>query len=126
MDILTRLTQLEHDAEQFGFKWERADQIMEQIRSECTEIEAHLPATSKGASNKLLQEEIGDLLHAAFSLCVFNKFDPHTTLTNSIEKFQRRLEAVKKLALEQGVVTLEGRTFEELMHYWRLAKQAVG
>ena len=42
MTVLEKLTDLEKDAERFGFKWETPHQIMAQIRSECVEIDEHL------------------------------------------------------------------------------------
>ena len=37
---------LEHEASNFGFKWENAHQIMDQIKSECDEITEHLDSTN--------------------------------------------------------------------------------
>lgn len=42
---------------------------MSQIKSECAEIDEHL--NDCDADKLKLQEEIGDLLHAVFSLTVF-------------------------------------------------------
>lgn len=69
-----------------------------------------------------LQEEIGDLLHAAFSLCVFCGFSPEITLNNTLDKFEKRLSLVKILAQQQGLQTLKGRSFDELMVFWDEAK----
>jgi len=76
---------------------------------------------SDGDQNKL-QDEIGDLLHAVFSLCVFNGLNPHDTLTRSVEKFERRFNAVQQLAIEDGLSTLQGKSFDDLMTYWDKAK----
>ncbi|CZL44732.1 Uncharacterised protein [Legionella pneumophila] len=38
MDLLDKISALEEEASQFGFKWQSADQIMTQIHSECDEI----------------------------------------------------------------------------------------
>lgn len=125
MNILEKLTCLENEAENFGFKWENPHQIMAQIQSECVEINEHLDFSEP--ENKIrLQEEIGDLLHAVFSLCVFCKFDPEETLTNSVDKFERRFNAVKILAQESGLKELSGMSFDELMHFWNKAKNKVG
>jgi uncharacterized protein YabN with tetrapyrrole methylase and pyrophosphatase domain len=125
MNILEKLKQLEVDAEDFGFKWENARQIMAQIRSECDEIDEHLPLITNHNKPKL-QEEIGDLFHAVFSLCVFCQFDPKETLQNSIDKFERRLTAVKLIAKENGIHSLNGYPFDELMQFWDEAKERVG
>lgn len=119
MNILEKLTNLEHEAADFGFKWETSNQIIEQIKSEITEIDVHL---KDGDQNKL-QDEIGDLLHAVFSLCIFNQFDPEKTLSNSIKKFERRFKLVEQLAKEKGLNNLHGLSFQELMSYWEQAKQ---
>lgn len=125
MNVLEKLTHLEKEAEQFGFKWDNTHQIMAQIKSECDEIDEHLSHITKENKPKL-QEEIGDLLHAVFSLCVFCKFDAEGTLKNSVDKFERRLNAVKAITQENGIVTLNGYAFDELMKFWDQAKKRVG
>ena len=71
MALLDKVVLLEQEADAFGFRWETTDQIMAQIESECAEISEHLHAGFAQANQAELQEEIGDLLHAVFSLCVF-------------------------------------------------------
>ncbi len=117
--IFDDIEQLEHDAANFGFKWETKEQIMAQIRSECLEIEELFHSEQHRSD---LQSEIGDLLHAAFSLCVFCNFDPETTLRKSVDKFEHRFNAVKGLAKEKGLENLNGKSFAELMAYWDQAK----
>lgn len=73
-----------------------------------------------------LEEEIGDLLHAVFSLTVFCQLSPKITLEKTLTKFEKRLNAVKQLAKENGLTTLENHTFDELMLYWNKAKELVG
>lgn len=124
MDILEKVEHLEHIADKFGFRWENTTQIMEQIQSECEEIKEHL---RPGYSNvEELQNEIGDLLHAVFSLCVFCELNPKETLEKTLNKFERRLNAVKTISYEKGLSNLEGLSFEELMQIWRQAKALVG
>jgi len=125
MNILEKLTHLEKDAEQFGFKWENTHQIMAQIKSECDEIEEHLTHATDENKTKL-QEEIGDLMHAVFSLCIFCDLDAKETLTKSVDKFDRRLSSVKTIAKENGITTLSGYAFDELMKFWDQAKKRVG
>lgn len=123
-EILQKLTQLEKDAESFGFKWDNTHQIMAQIKSECDEIDEHLDALKN--NREKLQEEMGDLLHAVFSLCVFCKLDSKETLEKSVNKFERRLNAVKMIAKEEGIDTLNGYAFGDLMKFWDEAKKRVG
>lgn len=125
LHILEKLIQIEKEAETFGFKWENPHQIMAQIQSECVEVNEHLNACQPENSNRL-QEEIGDLLHAVFSLCIFCKFPLEETLTKSIDKFERRFNKVKSLAKENALQTLNGMPFDELMKFWDSAKKIVG
>jgi len=118
MNIFDKLTALETEAADFGFKWETAGQVIRQIRSEISETEIHLDDENKTK----LQKEIGDLLHAVFSLCVFCKLDPQATLENSVNKFEKRFNAVRKLAVREGLTTLNGKSFDELMSFWDKAK----
>ena len=128
MNQLKKISALEHEADAFGFSWENAMQIMAQIQSECVEVIEHLEQgkASPHAQHALLQEEIGDLLHAVFSLCVFCKLDPEETLEKTLNKFERRLNAVKSLAQAAGYTDLKGRPFDLLMDFWKQAKERVG
>ena len=126
MDLLEKVTELEQIADQFGFRWENTTQIMEQIQSECLEINDHLTHGFEQANQDELQEEIGDLLHAVFSLCVFCKLNAKETLEKTLMKFERRLNAVKKISNERGLTHLNGHSFEELMRIWDEAKRLVG
>ena len=89
MDFLDKVVSLEEDASEFGFRWETPDQIMKQIESECDEIKEHIHIGNPQINKAALQEEIGDLLHAAFSLCVFYGFSPRVTLGQSLTKFEQ-------------------------------------
>lgn len=120
MDILQKLTNLENEATTFGFKWENPEQIIAQIRSELKEIEVHL---NNPAESHLLQEEIGDLLHAAFSLCIFCQFDADETLAKSILKFEKRFRETQRLAKMNGLTDLKGQPFDKLMQLWDKAKE---
>lgn len=126
MELLNKISALENEASEFGFNWENSSQIMEQIYSECREIQTHLDERNLELDRDALQEEIGDLLHAVFSLCVFHQYNPKETLENTLMKFERRLQAVKKIALENNLHSLKGLDFAELMTYWNKAKTLVG
>jgi len=119
VSILEWITQLEKEAEDFGFAWPDVDSILAQLRDECGEIQA---ALQSGESAARVQEEIGDLLHAAFSLCIFMKFSPTETLEQTTAKFAERFYRVKEMAQAEGYENLKGQSFEILMQFWRRAK----
>jgi len=126
MSLFEKVCELEEESIRFGFRWENSAQIMAQIRSECEEIEEHLSLDERKIPNLIeLQGEIGDLIHAAFSLCIFYKLDPQETLLITLQKYEKRFNAVKELAKEQGLQNLEGHDFDELMEYWSKAKKLV-
>lgn len=116
--LLKKVEKQELVAKEFGFYWENFHQIIEQIQSECIEIQE----TWDKKNTAHLQEEVGDLIQAAVSLAVFCKFDPHETLSKSIEKFQRRYDVVVQLARNDGLENLHHQSSETLMDYWKRAK----
>lgn len=105
-------------AKKFGFYWKNIHQILEQIQSECSEVQE---AYQKGDQIHL-QEEIGDLMQAAVCLAVYCQFDPHETLQKSIDKFQKRYDQVVALAKQDGHIHLQEKSTEELMKYWKQSK----
>ena len=122
MDIIEKLVAVESDADNFGFSWSDTSQIMDQIKSECLEVNEHLSVPVAERDIAALEEELGDLLHAVFSLTIFCNFDPEKTLANATQKFEKRLMKVKQLALDEGIDSLEGFDFEDLMRFWQKAK----
>jgi len=116
--LLKQVEKQEQEAEKFGFYWESFQQLIEQIQSECVEIQE---AWDK-KNTQHLQEEIGDLIQAAISLAIFCRLDPQETLLKSIEKFQQRYDRVVQMAQNDGHKTLHQQSFEVLMHYWNQAK----
>ncbi len=118
-NLLKRVEEQEFVAKEFGFYWEHIDQLIEQIQSECAEIQE---AWQKNDESHL-QEEIGDLLQAAISLAVYCGMDPQETLLKSIEKFQARFSKVVAFAQEDGYQDLRQQPFDVLMNYWNRAKQ---
>ena len=120
MNTFTRLTVIEKQADEFGFMWSDATQIFDQIQSECEEIKDNLAQTG---DRDHLQEEMGDLIHAVFSLCLFMGFDAEETCVKSIDKFEKRFAELKRLAQEAGFETLQGQPVDVLLHFWAQVKQ---
>lgn len=123
MYILEKISKLEKEADLFGFRWDNPQQILEQITSECQEVAEQLDANPIVEQNAELQEEISDLIHAAFSLCVFCDFDIEETINISIDKFVKRMFMVRKIAEEKGIDNLTSHSFSERMQFWDAAKE---
>lgn len=120
--LLKKVEEQELNAKKFGFYWTEISQLIEQIQSECREVEE---AWHKKDRNHL-QEEVGDVIQAAVSLAVFCGLDPHDTLQKSIEKFQKRYDAVVDLAQKEGLNHLHQQPFDILLSYWNRAKAHSG
>lgn len=121
METFKKLIKLETQAKEYGFYWPDTKSIIEQINSEIIEIEELLQDTKH--STEHLNEEIGDLLHAVFSLCIYHNYDPQVTLEKSLAKFEKRFNKVKELALNDGFTDLKNNPIAESMKYWQQAKK---
>jgi len=119
MSPLQKLIALERKTAILGFDWPNIDAIIDQIISESDEIRQVL-ALKEGQDR--LQEEAGDLLHAAVSLCVFENLDVEQTLTHVAKKFDRRLQALQMVMKEHGYSSLKGESFDFLLELWNEAK----
>lgn len=93
--------------------------LIEQAVDECREIK---DAINQQESRERIQEEIGDLLHSAVSLCVFAGFDVEETLAKVNAKFGERMHAIKLLTHEAGLPNLQGQSFDFMLELWRKAK----
>jgi NTP pyrophosphatase (non-canonical NTP hydrolase) len=118
-NALDDLLFLEKDARIFGFDWPNEAMIIEQAIDECKEIKE---AIVKHEKPERIQEEIGDLLHSAVSLCDFVGFGVEETLAKVNVKFGKRMQAIKKLTHEVSLPNLKGQTFEFMLGLWRKAK----
>lgn len=114
-----RIEELEQQAEDFGFYWEHIDQLIEQIQSESLEVQEAWKKNDRAH----LKEEIGDLMLAAMSLAIFCELDPHETLLESIEKYEKRYRKVVEAAKKDGHTHLRGQPFDVLIGYWNRAKK---
>jgi len=117
---LDELIAIEADARAFGFDWPDAVTIVEQAESECLEIR---DAILQQESSARIQEEIGDLLHTAISLCLFMGFSPEETLANVNKKFGSRMQKLKKIAMDKGYQHLRDQDFKMMLALWDEAKK---
>lgn len=120
LDVFKKIVEQERIALEFGFYWANYDQLLEQIQSEANEIKEAVLLKDRTH----LQEEIGDLISAAISLCVFFNFDPYTTISESVEKMQKRFDLMVSIVKQDGLENLQGKSLEVLLAYWERAKKA--
>lgn len=121
MSLLEKVTEAEKKADDFGFRWENTDQIFDQIQSECNEIKEELHIQNQ----EKLQDELGDLIHATLSLCVYCGFSLEETIGKNLAKFNTRLDNVIGNAKKEGYHTLQGQPTEILMKFWNKSKETI-
>lgn len=120
MDLFNKVISLDQAATEFGFTWEHHSQLMEQLLSECEEVNEVIDHPHLRTH---LEDELGDLIFTAIALCVFCKFDPKTTLDKSLDKFQNRFTALKEIVQAEGLTTLHNQSMDVLKAFWDRAKQ---
>ncbi|MCT4635037.1 MAG: nucleotide pyrophosphohydrolase [Rickettsiales bacterium] len=121
-NIMKKVELVENQAKDYGFYWPNSDAVMQQILSECKEVEELLNKTNSTE----LQEEIGDLLHAVISLCIYCGYDTKTTLEQALNKFEKRFNMTKVFAQKAGYQNMHGQNMDKMMKYWDMAKRSVG
>ncbi len=99
---LLRAYRLQERAAGVGFDWPSAAGPMEKVKEETVELEAEMRDAGSGMRDAL-QDEIGDLLFAVVNLARKLTIDPRAALEGANDKFQRRFEAVERLAEQRGV-----------------------
>jgi uncharacterized protein YabN with tetrapyrrole methylase and pyrophosphatase domain len=119
MTPLQKLIALEQKTSLMGFDWPNTETIIDQAISECHEVKLTIQAHE---GRKRLQEEVGDLLHATISLCLFEGLDVDETLEHVNKKFEARLDALQQIAKDRGFSTLKGQHFALLLELWEEAK----
>src|SRR5438876_3627442 len=96
---LLRAYRLQERAAGVGFDWPDAKGPMQKVREELTEVERATGNVERGT----IEEELGDLLFAVVNLARKLAIDPRAALERANDKFQRRFEAVERLAGQRGV-----------------------
>jgi len=117
--LFERVEKQEQVAKNFGFYWQNLSQLCQQIISECAEVQEAVD----NENPVHVVEEVGDLIHATLSLSFFCGVNGYEALSKSIEKFQKRYDALVELAQDEGNANLHEQPFEVLMRYWQLAKK---
>jgi len=119
-NILKNIVKIEKEAIDFGFIWPNNQAIIDQAISECKEIEI---ALNQNNSLENLKEEIGDLIHCAISLSIFNNLDPEEIFNIIEKKFSKRINNLKKIAKLKKLDSLHGKSAEFMLKLWDEAKK---
>ena len=121
MNALRNLIETELEARNFGFDWPNFQMIIDQAIDECREIQEVIDLKE---SQERLQEEIGDLLHTAISMCIFAELSIEETVSITFKKFKGRIDSVKYFASKRGYKTLKDQPIDLLLELWHEAKNS--
>lgn len=117
LPALLRAYKLQKRAARVGFDWTVADDILDKLVEETTElVEARDTKTQADTV-----EEFGDLLFVMANLARHMGIDPEAALRQANEKFQRRFEGVEALLAAQGK-TPQDSTLAEMDAAWDTVK----
>lgn len=104
---------LQERAAGIGFDWPDAAGPLAKVKEEIGELEKEHGAGSR----EEMEEELGDVLFAVVNLARKLTVDPRVALERANAKFQKRFEAVEKLAEERGL-EMGRATLAELDKLW--------
>ncbi len=119
MSDIEKIVQGYKNAEEKGFYWSDALEIIRHIRLELDEVEVELQSKNSEA----LQDELGDVLHAWVTLAYFCGFDANEIVKNAEGKFEKRFEALCSVIAEEEVPDFKNLTRKEKLVFWEKAKQ---
>jgi MazG family protein len=133
LPALHRAHRLQERAAGVGFDWPDVEGPMQKVAEELGEVRAQVVAhgatfdthgvPSASAEHAKLEEELGDLLFAVVNLCRKAGTHPALALDRANAKFQRRFEAVERIAVSRGV-DVRTAGLEALDRIWDEVKAA--
>lgn len=114
---LLQAHELQTNASEVGFDWEKIDPVFEKIEEELSEIKEAL----KLKDNEAASDELGDLLFAVVNLSRFIDSNPEEALLGTINRFIKRFKYIEKKAVESEL-DIENMGITELEKLWQEAK----
>jgi tetrapyrrole methylase family protein/MazG family protein len=115
---LLRGAKITKKAARAGFDWENTGQVLGKVGEEMEELKE---AISGGDSEKM-EHELGDMLFALVNLARFLNVNPEVAMASANERFERRFEAMEKIAEESGC-SIEKTDLQTLDLFWEKAKK---
>ncbi len=119
LPALVEAAQISSRAAGAGFDWENAEQVLDKLHEELSE----LAEARENASHEEIEGEVGDLLFVLVNLARFVKVDPEQALRKSNAKFRRRFAHVEKSLQARGK-NLSESNVQEMEEIWQEAKRS--
>ena len=115
---LLRAAKLTKKAARVGFDWENVEQVLVKVEEEMGELNEAIKHRDPGE----MEHELGDILFALVNLARFLDINPEVALMNANDRFERRFQAMEKIAAESGS-SIEGSDLATLDRLWEEAKK---
>jgi tetrapyrrole methylase family protein/MazG family protein len=117
LPALIRARRIQEKVSRVGFDWEHADQVMQKVDEELSELKEARERNDPVA----IEEELGDLLFAVANLARFVSICPEDALRKTIDKFQRRFRYIERELPARGKKLGEA-SLEEMDALWEEVK----
>lgn len=101
-----------------GFDWEHTGQVLDKVGEETEELREAIA----GGDPEKMEHELGDTLFALVNLARFLNINPEVAMASANGRFERRFEAMEKIAEESGC-SIENTDLETLDGFWEKAKK---
>jgi tetrapyrrole methylase family protein/MazG family protein len=109
LPALARAQKVQTKAARVGFDWNDADGALEKVQEELSEIES--------ASERQIEEEVGDLLFAIVNFARKKGLDAEQALWQATAKFSDRFQAMERLAKDREL-ELASLTLSQMDRLW--------
>lgn len=113
LPALMRATKIQQKAAKVGFDWDKAEDAMEKIPEEYSELQ---DAVTDGSQDEIA-EELGDLLFSVVNVSRFLKVDSEKALYDACDKFTNRFKALEDLASKRDI-DIKTADIDELNSLW--------
>ena len=117
MPALLRAYRVQEKVAQFGFDWQRAEEVEAKLHEEVREFHEALAAGDQRAA----EDELGDLLFTLVNLARHLKVDPETALNRTNEKFATRFRAMEQ-SLRNSGIDLHEAGLDAMEEHWQKVK----
>lgn len=116
LPALIKAYRMQEKTAQFGFEWERPEQVWGKVTEEMEELQQELHA---GGDKQAVEEEYGDLLFALVNYGRFIHVDPESALEKTNKKFKTRFEYIEN----HSTKPLSEMNLMEMDALWEEAKR---
>jgi MazG family protein len=120
LPALTTAYRVSEKAGAVGFQWPDVSGALDKLEEEMRELRREV---KEGASERALEEELGDVLYSVVNLARYLRIDPERALRATTAKFMRRFAYMEERLAERGT-TPSGSTLEEMDRLWNEAKRS--